>query len=277
MPFPNRPPLLVERCVSGLDRRLLVSMLVEKADRLDQYLSAGRSVEKIVHSIFEGPLRCWRENRFELDIRLGHAYEPYVRGTLDLKTGKHPKDVDLAEAHRLAKTVDPAAPDPLAISERMKRYGSRTVHACQAHGDLHPRNIFVRHNSDEIILIDFAKSGNLSNPMVWDAATLDVSLAFDGWGDPSTAVDVNEIVALYGPNPLRVGVKGRSTRAALSVMVRRHAKADCGEDSEYSIALVAALLRTARLLARSEGEEASRAQLIEVALRCANGLAAALP
>jgi hypothetical protein len=264
MPFPNRPPLIVERCVRGLDRRLLVSMLVEKADRLDDYLAKGGSVEKIAHAIFDGPLRCWRDNKTERELQLGLVYEQQIRGPVDPNTGSRTKDGHLAEALRLARTVVTNAPDPLEIVERVAKYPKRTTKTCQAHGDLHPRNVFVRHNSDEIILIDFAKSGNVSSPIVWDAATLDVALAFDGWNDPSTMLQPSEIELLYAPQLFAVGDSGSSPRSAMSVRVRGRARADCSDDSEYVVAVVAALMRTARLLAASKGADSQRAALHEV-------------
>jgi hypothetical protein len=126
-------------------------------------------------------------------------------------------------------------------------------------------------------MIDFAKSGNVSSPIAWDAATLDVALAFDGWGDDSTTVAVEEVELLYASQIFGVDAAKLSRRAALSVRVRDRAKADCTEDSEYAIALAAALMRTARLLATSKGPEEKRAMLIETALRCANCLIATLP
>jgi hypothetical protein len=276
MPFPNRPPLLLERSVRGQNRGLLVSMLVEKAERLDDYLARGGSVEKVAHAIFDGPLRCWRDNQVDRELLLGLVYEQHVRGAVDPNNGRRSKDVYLAEAQRLAKTISAAVPDPLAVVARMATYPKRTTKTCQAHGDLHPRNVFVRHNSDEVILIDFAKSGNVSSPIVWDAATLDVALAFDGWGENLMAVPLSEIEVLYA-GPL-FGVDGAklSHRAAMSLRVRGRARADCADDSEYVIAVAAALMRTARLLAASKGPEDQRAGLIEVALRCADRLVGTL-
>lgn len=277
MPFTNRPPLLLDRSVSGFDRGLIVSMLVERSERLDEYLARKGSSEKVIPSIFEGPLRCWRDNKKAAELALGLVYEQRVRGSRDPNTGHHTKDADLNEAHRLALKIDATSPAPETIIGKLASYPKRVTMTCQAHGDLHPRNIFVRDNSDEIILIDFAKSGQVGNPLVLDASTLDVALAFDGWRDAGTGVSLAEIKALYAPPLFAAPSVELSPRGSAIQVLRRHSHHDCPDESEYTSAIVAGLLRTARLLAFSKGPEAQRAELIAAALRSARSLADTLP
>jgi len=233
-----------------------------------------------VTSIFEGPLRCWRASSGIDSLRLGVVYEDRVRGAPQGATGPRKNDDALRAAHQLARTIDAAAVDPFDVLGRVREYPLRDVKTCQTHGDLHPRNAFVRDNSSEMILIDFAKAGSVGTPMLLDAATLDVALAFDGWDDPATEMPEAEIDALYRTPVFGIDTKGYSTRAIAVGHVRRHAKGDCEDDSEYVVALVAGLLRTARLLANVtvKGKaEAKRVGLIALAIRCAHRLAVALP
>jgi hypothetical protein len=277
MPFTNRPPLLVDRCVSGFDCGLLVSMLVERSERFDDYLARGGSPEKVIPSIFGGPLRCWRDNTKEAELALAKVYEQRIRGHRDPNTGRHTKDGALEEAHRLALGADAKSPAPEAVIRRLAGYPRRVTKTCQAHGDLHPRNIFVRDNSDEIILIDFAKSGQMGNPHALDASNLDVALAFDGWRETRTTVSLDEIRRIYMPPLFDVQLVGPSSRAEAIRVLRRHSHHDCPDESEYTLAVVAGLLRTARLLAVSKGPEARRREFIAAALTSADVLAATLP
>lgn len=276
MPFTNRPPLLLDRCESGFDCGLLVSMLVERSERLDDYLARGGAL-KVIPSIFEGPLRCWRDNRTEAELALGQVYEQRIRGPRDPNTGHHTKDGDLKRAHQLALMADAASPAPETVLSKLARYPRRVTKTCQAHGDLHPRNIFVRDNSDEIILIDFAKSGQMGNPLPLDASTLDVALAFDGWREANKAISLDEIAVLYRPPLFDVQAADLSHRGEAIRVLRRRAHDDCPDGSEYTIAVIAGLLRTARLLATSKGPEVRRAELIAATLKVADALAATLP
>ena len=197
-------------------------------------------------------------------------YSRRVRGY----DGKH--DQVLKRAHQLAVAADASIVSPHSLIEVIERFPEREVTLCQAHGDLHPRNIFVRDNSEEIILIDFAHAGDLGNPIVRDAATLDVALAFDGWERAATRVGLHEIEKVYTAPLFALKPEGLTHRAWAIVFVRYQAKIDTDE-AEYTIAVIAMLLRTARLLAIAEGDEDMRSKLIATAIRCAQRLAKALP
>lgn len=69
VPFANHPGLVEDRCVSGTERRLLVSRFLERATRLDDYLSQGRPVETIAAGLFQGAMRRWRSNWTRSRIR----------------------------------------------------------------------------------------------------------------------------------------------------------------------------------------------------------------
>src|SRR5437870_5337694 len=60
---------------------------------------------------------------------------------------------------------------------------------CRSHGDLHPRNIFVRKHGFDVILIDFA-STRYESPLSADPAMLDVALSFDV--DPEKDMPVSQ-------------------------------------------------------------------------------------
>jgi hypothetical protein len=159
-----------------------VSDFVEKSEPFDDYVARTRSVDKVVRSIYTGPLRNWRSNATVEKVRIGMEYVRRVRG----ESNKHAEG--LQRAHVMARRVDTASVSPEALLSILEQLPEREIRSCQAHGDLHPRNIFVRDNSEEIILIDFAKAGDLGNPILRDTATLDVALAFDGWERAETRV-----------------------------------------------------------------------------------------
>lgn len=271
VPFTNQPGLVEDRCVAGLDRRLLVSRFVEKANRFDDYLVQKRSVEKVIRSIFDGPLRNWRENAVTEKVSIGMVYSQRIRGA----EGKH--NAVLLAAHDFARSSDAGIASPMSLVEALERIPDRVVRLCQAHGDLHPRNIFVRDNSEEIILIDFAHANELQNPILRDAATLDVALAFDGWEREATRIAPDEIEMLYTPPIFGPKAEGLSHRAAAIVHVRQQAKIDAHSEAEYVEALITMLVRTARLLTAMDGDVTQRARLVATALRCAERLVKALP
>lgn len=271
MPFTNRPGLVDDRCVSGLNRRVLVSQFVEKANRLDDYLEQQRAIEKVIRSIFDGPLRNWRSNAVTEKVSIAMVYARRVRGADDRHVAM------LNAAHDLALTSDPAIVSPMNLLAALECLPDREVQLCQSHGDLHPRNVFVRDNSEEIILIDFAHANELQSPILRDAATLDVALAFDGWDRAATRISPDEIEKLFTPPLFGLKPEGLSHRAAAIAYVRHQAKIDARDETEYMEMLIAMLLRTARLLAKIDGDAAERARFAACALRCADRLVKALP
>ncbi len=271
IPFTNRPGLVEARCVAGVDRRVIVSDFVEKSERFDDYVARTRSVEKVVRSIYTGPLRNWRSNATVEKVRVGMEYVRRVRG----EANKHAEG--LQRAHVMAQRVDTASVSPEALLSILEQLPEREIKSCQAHGDLHPRNIFVRDNSEEIILIDFAKAGDLGNPILRDTATLDVALAFDGWERAETRVGPEEIDVLYTRPLFGIVPQRLSHRAATITFVREQAKIDAIDEHDYAGALVAMLLRTARLLANADSKLEFRAKFVAAAIRCADRLAKTLP
>lgn len=182
----------------------------------------------------------------------------------------------LFAAHALAKTVDPGVASPMELLAIVRRFPESEILTCQAHGDMHPRNVFVRDPQD-LVLIDFASAGDGGSPMVRDAATLDVALAFDGWARPETRLSAHEIASLYTPPLFGIRANDLSHRASLIPHVRGIAMSDVGHPSEYTLAVVAMLLRASRLIARQEHDERGRAELAALALRSAQSLTATLP
>ena len=168
IPFRHYPPVVQERCVTGATKRAIVSMYVEKATTLEEYILT-HPPDAVIGDIFDGPLKLWRRGVGSEAVRIGELYR--TRGVIPDQAWKI-KEI-WAETRK-------AAADVLKYDQLYGLFISHVpvdVQQVDAHGDLHLRNIFVHDKSGDVLLIDFGKSSPA--PASYDPATLDVSLAFD--------------------------------------------------------------------------------------------------
>jgi len=239
VPFPNRAPVSLDRCVSGAHERLIVSMFVDRAMRLDEYILSG-SPGQVITNLFDVALRTWRANRRMEARQVGKEF-----GALGI-FGR----TQLLQA--VARNVGATVASPQELVRRLQDLPQQEIALAYGHGDLHPRNIYVRHNTAEVVLIDFPRSGEMT-ALSRDPATLDVALAlYPTRLDSPTRKRVAErlsrdvIRRLYTPPllPLAVG-RIEDPRIEAVRHIRVQVQGDGISEAEYEIAVASYLLRFA--------------------------------
>jgi len=246
VPFQFRPPLARDRCVDGANDRLLISMFVDRALRFDEYLDFCPPVLAI-SSLFEGPLRTWRRQQdlIQTDRPIGLA-EEYLRYEVIPSIGNADR---LLAPYSLASSVQSKIWRPKDLLTYLYEFPRVQVAQCYCHGDLHTRNIFVRHNSLDVVLIDFAHA-NYQSPAARDPAKLDVAIAFDVWDDQKAGhkyLSRETLARLYSPPllpPTRIPVT--NSRVDAIRQVRLEAVIDCSA-TEYDVTVACYLLSFASL------------------------------
>lgn len=265
IPFPHRPPVLEDRCVVGGRFAVLVTAFVERAEHLDEYLSMGKPAATAIDSLFDGPLRVWRaEARGPSPIMLAAQYEQIE------VLPKSPDWSELDAAYRAngeGKGV-PAPADLRRIAHAMPRQEVRT---CWPHGDLHAQNVFVRQDSGDVILIDFARC-RAESPLARDLAQLDVSIGFGVRA--SDALGGRDLERLYSHQILRNArfCWRRNERIKAIQKIRSYASMVSVGNDEYELTVAFHLLRLARVLAKADTIERAAATY-EVGARLVLGVA----
>lgn len=235
-PYPYFPPLAPDRFVSGHDRRALVSHFIDRAILFERYIQT-HSPAMAVASLFDGPLRCWRSHGQTQRLEVGRYA---LTGGI-----AWPKARFYYNAYRAAERRHAAVRTPGALFAAMRAQPAQDVYMCGSHGDLHLKNLFVRENSVDIVLIDFNRAGQA--PASRDPAELEVSLAFSQMEADGAPLDAAALEALYTPPLLnRVDLPRRSHPRALAIeQVRRQVAGTVGED-EYRVMVAAHCLYYAR-------------------------------
>jgi len=246
VPFQFRPPLARDRCVDGADDRLLVSMFVDRAMRFDQYLDFGPPVLAI-SSLFDGPLRTWRQQQdliqTDKPIGLAEEYERY-----EVLPSIEESDCLLAP-YSFASNTESEFQRPKELLTTLYGFPRIRVAQCYCHGDLHTRNIFIRHNSLDVVLIDFAHA-TYQSPAARDPAKLDVAIAFDVWDDQKANqqyLSRETLARLYRPPLLPPGrISVTHSRVDAIRQVRLEAVIDCCP-AEYDVTVACYLLSFASI------------------------------
>lgn len=253
--------LVGDRCMYGARHGVLVGTFLAGARSLDDVIPTAASVPMLITSLFDGPLKSWRANaRLDVPIKLSDAYRGW--GVLEPDTGP------LEEAYRLACEAGNTVLTPHEILGILDGLPPVLVRIRMTHGDLQPRNIFVRDNG-HLFLIDFYGSRHEA-AVSRDPATLDVTLAFE----PKANLDDAALTALYRAPVLRAatGVFADPWRAAIG-QVRAQAAVDDVTEREYDISITCYLLRMARLGVQfGELSEARIALAYSLASRLAESL-----
>lgn len=218
-PFPYFAPLALDRSVTIDPRSALVSHFVERATLLEDYIRYN-SPALAIASIFDGPLRAWRSSVQDADLNVGKfARSQGLVGTA----------VQYAKAYA---DSGEGCSTPDQMMAKVDSLGDRTVKFCRSHGDLHLKNVFVRENSVEIVLVDFNRAGLA--PASKDPAELEVSLAFSPLAKIEEPLAEDLVMRLYDrPLLSQVNLSRRSHPRALAVeQVRRQTIGLVSED-EY--------------------------------------------
>jgi len=253
--FPFFAPFVESRRVKGATRTLLVSMFIARAHRLDEYLVSGNNAELVLSSVFSVALRGWRSK-----ARLVHgASIPRIYVERQINAAKPtqsrydeipipellPDPASLHSAFMLARNSQARLPDPAALWNHLRSMEPFDYRECLAHGDMNVRNIFVRDNSVDTVLIDFSHSGQ-DHPMARDLAKLETSIAITVPDLRKKSLTQAHLTQLYRrpllpPND----IDDADPRVCAVRQLRRHA---CGEgitSAEYEVLTACHLLRFA--------------------------------
>ncbi len=273
VPFPFRAPPVDERFVKGATYGLLVSRLASRSQRFDEYVGVVKSTELTIVSLFDGALRNWRRNTNAKEAQLGRIYalaadESEKTRESNARQGRIRKNIlpgraRLQDAYQLAVKLDHQVPSPDALWQLLLDLPLIPYRECKAHGDLNARNVFVRWNAVDIILIDFSHAGD-NAPLSRDPSRLEVSLAFDVAtvsqvvqerpGEKVTRAFVGKMLndellhVLYGPPLLRRQWwrNAEDGRTDAIRQIRVHVIGEGVSNAEYQITTACHLLNYAR-------------------------------
>jgi hypothetical protein len=233
IPFGHYPPVVPKRCVSGAQKKAIVSMFVDRATLFEDHI-INNAPEAVISALFDGPLRLWRTAPKTVKIKLGEYYR-----TLNVV----PKDpADLDESWLQARQRNDGILANGDLLDRFLATPAIEVRQVLAHGDLHLRNIFIDRTNSDIILIDFRKSNEA--PASRDPATLDVSLAFDiPNGAPIAArVSDEQRLLIYNPPLLGKAIEGPRPRRVAAILEIRKRIPDMVGEQEYQLAIAGCLI-----------------------------------
>jgi hypothetical protein len=233
VPFPFRAPLLEAQFVKGATRAILVSAFVNRSQRLDKYLAAVSSPELVMVSLFEEALGNWRRAATIERVSLAGA------------TSLLPDPNRLTAAFQKSKRTNKRLLTPSQLLEQLDRLPVQEHYLCRVHGDLNIRNVFVRWNTTDTVLIDFSNSGSRGS-LARDPSRLDTSISLMARDSKNKLLPERVLRRLYqGPLlPPRdfVTVDGRTDAIR---QIRRHAGGEGITSKEYKILTICHLLRFA--------------------------------
>jgi len=222
------PPIVENRCAVGVTESILVSRFVDRAILLSLYLET-HSPALAVASIFDGPLRVLRTHAARDRGYVGRMLPPGIKP----RHLYHAYNATRAIGRRVVRP-------PRRLLAALRNAPPVDYARCLSHGDLHHGNVFVRQNTTEIVLIDFARSKEL--PSSFDPAELEVSLAFRRSPQALDGVTDDLLLALYR-RPLygQCSVPTTASRGLAIQQVRLQAAALASAE-EYSLAVGIQLL-----------------------------------
>ncbi len=234
IPFRHYPPLVLGRCVTGATKRAIVSMYVEKAMTLEEYI-LNSSPEVVIADIFDGPLKLWRRGVGRGPVQIGEFYR--TRGKVPDEAWKIKKI--WAEAVKIHTEV-------LEYKELYRRFISHApvdgVLQVDSHGDLHLRNIIVLDRPLDVLLIDFSNSSQA--PASYDPATLDVSLVFDIPEHQAAQASVSDEqrLEIFRPPLLEARPMEKPTHRIAAILELRRKIRDSVSELEYQHAIAGWLI-----------------------------------
>ena len=246
IPFVYRAPVLMDRCVSGAWKRLLVTQFVERATRLDSYLEAKRPV-MAVSAIFDGPLRTWRRTGNREQLTTVKLHDVYTKEDQLI-----PSPEGLKDAYSCASATYGDVTEPSGLLSDMAACRQENVEFAMSHGDLHAKNIFILENTMQAVLIDFAHAKR--RPLSFDPASLEAAIALGVTGE------LESLDTLYSPPLLAAGrtVNEEDVRFEAVRRIRREAALDCSSE-EYDFTVACEFLWLSTVLVAREPTKAAKA------------------
>jgi hypothetical protein len=277
IPFPFRAPLLESRFVKGATRAILVSAFVSRAQRLDEYLAIATSPELVMLSLFDGALGAWRRDVESEYISLGHFYVQQHKALAESTTPEErskkallPDPEGLTVAFEESRKQDTQLLSPSQVWERLDRLPAKPHFFCRVHGDLNIRNVFVRWNSIDTILIDFSHAG-IRESVARDPAKLETSISLTARDSTQQLLPETVLRQLYRGRllPPRNFVEFDSRTDAIR-QIRRHAGGEGVSTDEYEVLTICHLLRFACVPVNKQRDqmEMEKRRVISYALAC---------
>jgi hypothetical protein len=233
VPFPFRAPILEAQFVKGATRAILVSAFVNRSERLDRYLATVSSPELVMVSLFEEALGNWRRAAKR------------ERASLATASLLLPDPENLTAAFEKARQTDKRVIPPSKLCEQLRNLPVNEHFFCRVHGDLNIRNVFVRWNTTDTVLIDFSNSGSRGS-LARDPAKLDTSIGLMAPDVSNELLPERVLRQLYRGHLLPprdfVAFDGRTDAIR---QIRRQAGGEGISCDEYEILVVCHLIRFA--------------------------------
>jgi hypothetical protein len=251
IPFPFRAPLLEARFIKGATRAILVSAFVGRSQRLDEYLATASSPELVMVSLFEGALGVWRRNATSVNISLGHFYVEQQKAAAGSNSTERkvnsllPDPGGLIEAFEQSRLKEQELLTPSQMWDKLDNLPIKEHFICRVHGDLNIRNVFVRWNTIDTILIDFSNSG-IRESLARDPTKLETSISLTCRDSKKELLSEVVLRQLYKSRllPPRNFMKMDGRTDAIR-QIRKHAGGEGIGSDEYEILTICHLLRFA--------------------------------
>lgn len=262
VPFDHRPNCDGARTAIGRERGILVQDFVENSDTLSKLIKRSGTA-RLVTSLFDGPLRGWRNAAQRKTKALFYSFPNLP--SLENKPV-------LAASAEYAQTIYGCKYDVSRLFCLLKNLAQIDHQESTAHFDLHSENIFVTSHARTLVLIDFGLTGG--GPLVADPACLEVDLAFKIASDCAYK-DRSELYAypLQSPSRWSMQIKYRWLRKAIRIIRERGCDSEPSRDA-YVFAVIRYLLRFAAY--DDQGTEESRGQAYFFAATLAETLKATM-
>lgn len=247
IPFPFRAPLVEARFVKGATRAILVSAFVSRSQRLDEYLATASSPELVMVSLFEGALGTWRRNPEGVRISLGRFYieQQKSNAASSMANSRLPDPKGLTAAFKKAQQSDKRLLSPSQLWKELAKLPVKQHFICRVHGDLNIRNVFVRWNTIDTIVIDFSHSG-VKESLARDPAKLETSISLTARDSKGKLLPGDILRQLYRGRLLPPrGFATDDGRTNAIRQIRRHAGGEGVSSYEYEILTICHLLRFA--------------------------------
>ena len=156
-----------------------------------------------------------------------------------------PNPEGLVPTFENARESDSSIFRPSELLSRLENSSETDYYVCRAHGDLNVRNVFVRWNSIDTILIDFSHSG-IKESLARDPAKLETSISLNVCNKEGRQIPEDILRKLYRSPllPPRDFV-ALDVRTDAIYQIRRHAGGEGIKSYEYEILIICHLVRFA--------------------------------